>query len=341
MRTPDHMTIRRFIFLALALLLSPEARAGDLQPQISFLADSATAEGASVAVGRDGWLFFVPELRFLSTGPFWGDAAQTASRAPRPDARDPIPAILDVHRQLQEQGVKLLLVPVPAKASIYPGRLIEGASSQPRTDQVLQDFYQLLRHEGVDVLDLTDAFIEHRDHEKGPLFCLQDTHWSGVGCVVAAREVARALGKSSPAEFHDATWRDIEINGDLRQMLGDDSLPRERIPLRVITENDQPASPSPLSSVIVLGDSHGLVFHDGGDMHYRGAGFADQLMAELGQPVDVVAVRGSGATPARINLFRRTQRDPDYWEGKDAVVWVFSVREFTESDGWRIVPIRR
>ena len=61
---------------------------------------------------------------------------------------------------------------------------------------------------------------------------------------------------------------------------------------------------------MLLGDSHNLVFHAGDDMLASGAGLPDQLALELGFPVDLVAVRGSGATPARINLFRRAQKDP-------------------------------
>ena len=74
-------------------------------------------------------------------------------------------------------------------------------------------------------------------------------------------------------------------------------------------------------------------------MHAQGAGLADQLALELGIAVDLVAVRGSGATAARLNLLRRAQRDPSYWANKRLVIWCFAAREFTESDGWRIVPI--
>jgi alginate O-acetyltransferase complex protein AlgJ len=55
--------------------------------------------------------------------------------------------------------------------------------------------------------------------------------------------------------------------------------------------------------------------------------------------VDVVGVRGSGATAARINLLRRAQRAPGYWADKRLVLWCFAARELTESDGWRLVPI--
>ena len=74
-------------------------------------------------------------------------------------------------------------------------------------------------------------------------------------------------------------------------------------------------------------------------MHAAGAGLPDQLAFELGLALDVVAVRGSGATPARVNLLRRAQTDPDYWSRKRLVVWCFAARELTESDGWRAVPV--
>ncbi len=56
-------------------------------------------------------------------------------------------------------------------------------------------------------------------------------------------------------------------------------------------------------------------------MHAVGAGLPDQLALELGQPVELVAVRGSSATPARVNLYRRAARNPDYWRNRRWVVW--------------------
>ena len=54
-----------------------------------------------------------------------------------------------------------------------------------------------------------------------------------------------------------------------------------------------------------------------------------------------VGVRGSGATPARIELYRRGQADPEYLKNKKLVIWCFSAREFTENQGWRKVPVAR
>ncbi len=302
------------------------------------LAEQASTQGSSVIDGLNDWLFFASELRHLGAGPFWGDAAETASRATRADARDPLPAILAFHHDLQTRGVQLILVPVPPKAVAYERMLPDhDKPAQDRPDIHHRAFYDLLREQGLMVLDLTDVF-RREEKEHGAWYCRQDTHWSGVACVTAAEHIAEQVGPMLDTvgrkEFV-TEWRTIEITGDIWRMLDDPSRPKEAIPVRAV----QGAAPEPRSPVLLLGDSHTLVFHAGGDMHYAGAGLADQLAVELGIPVDVVGVRGSGATPARINLLRRVQRDPAYWDRKKVVVWVFAAREFTESDGWRIVPI--
>jgi alginate O-acetyltransferase complex protein AlgJ len=86
-----------------------------------------------------------------------------------------------------------------------------------------------------------------------------------------------------------------------------------------------------------MGDSHTLIFHDP-LLFARGAGLPDHLALRLGLAVDLVGVRGSGATSTRIELLRRK----DNLEGKKLVIWCFSFREFTESTtGWRKVPVVR
>ena len=74
-------------------------------------------------------------------------------------------------------------------------------------------------------------------------------------------------------------------------------------------------------------------------MLYRGAGLADHLAAELGFAVDLVAVKGSGATPARVDFARKARHNARYLSGKKLLIWCFSVSEFTEGDGWRLVKL--
>ncbi len=320
------------------------------------LAVEAREQGTMAVQGLEGWLFFDQELDHVASGRFWGERAAEVSRATSPDFADPLPAILDFHAQLQAAGVELLLVPVPPKALIYPDFVSEFMADRlskndplQRLDPAHQEFYELLREHGVRVLDLTNVFLRERLADQGPLYCRQDTHWSGVGCVAAAREIG-GLAREMPwyaevaAQQFDHRWQDVEISGDLWRALDSPDLERETVSLRQVGREAstglEPIEPDQASPVILLGDSHNLVFQAGGDMHARGAGLADQLALELGLPMDLIAVRGSGATPARINLFRRAQRNPDYWQNKKLVIWVFTAREFTHADGWRVVPIQ-
>ena len=320
------------------------------QAQCAALAQAAEAKGTMTVSGRDRWLFLASELRHLGVGPFWGNSAAKVSRAMKPDQADPLPAIVDFHDQLTAMGIELLIVPVPPKAIIYPDGLLDKVPRDPtgrlpRLDTALQTFYGQLRLKGIHVLDLTDVFIKNRSNPEGALYCKQDSHWSGAGCVLAAAEIGRELltaFNDRPKQAFTGEWDTVEISGDLWQALGDPKPPREQVRIRRVSRTGRRGAvePSSKSPVILLGDSHGLVFHSGDDMLAKGAGLSDQLALELGFPVDLVAVRGSGATPSRINLLRRAQKDPNYWAGKKWVVWCFSAREFTESDGWRKVPLK-
>jgi alginate O-acetyltransferase complex protein AlgJ len=314
---------------------------------------SAEQKGTITVPGKEGWLFFGPELRFLSAGRFWGKAAAKVSRATKPEFADPLPAILDFHSQLKKMGIELLIVPVPPKSVVYPDFLsdhlaISRENPPVRIDAETQAFYQLLRKEGIQVLDLTPFFLANRFHREGVLFCKQDTHWSGNGCVLAARKISEEIKgrpwlKTVPKSAYLTAWKSLPIEGDLWKALGEKSLSQEILSVRQVgtgsTEALKPVAPDRKSPVILVGDSHNLVFHAGDDMHARDAGLPDQLALELGFPVDLAAVRGSGATPARVNLLRRVQRDPQYWKAKKLVIWCFSSREFTQSDGWKKVPL--
>jgi alginate O-acetyltransferase complex protein AlgJ len=351
-----HTTLRRlahtFLLATQACAVEPPPDlAGVIRKEAAALASEAERRGAITIGGRDGWLFFAPELRHVGAGPFWGPDAARVSRARQADWADPLPAILDFKRQLHDAGVELLLVPVPPKCIVYADMLpwtVSVPTPPPRLDPAHQSLYELLRSQGVTVVDLTEPFLANRSHPEGPLYCRQDTHWSGTGCVLAAQAIADLVRRRpwiadiERQEFR-REWYSTTIQGDLWRALQDGALPPEELRLRRILRDAAGGSasiePEPSSPVVLLGDSHNLVFQGGDDMHARGSGLADQLALELGFPVELVGVRGSGATPARVNLLRRAQRDPDYWKRKRLVIWCFAAREFTESDGWSLVPI--
>jgi len=295
-------------------------------------AAQAQSDGALSITGSDGWYFFNKELLHLLSERYWGEGVN-----------NPLPAILDFKAQLDKAGVELLVVPVPAKAAIYPDKLSASIPSPPSTPRDLADqdaaFIEALQSHGVEVLDLTGDFLQARGGGVDT-HCRTDTHWSPEGVRIAAKKIAEKVsGNSWISEQPRLPVRtevaEIQIRGDLTPADG----PIEKLPAHRVVEANVPDSvgipDSRTSPVVLLGDSHNLVFHSGGEMHASGAGLADQLCMELGFPMDVVAVMGSGSTAARRNLARRK----DNLEGKKLVIWCFSSREFTQGQGWAKVPV--
>jgi SGNH hydrolase-like domain, acetyltransferase AlgX len=335
---------------AALVLRAVGAPAEDARAALARVAAEAEAAGRTAVAGKDGWLFLTAELRHLGVGPFWGADAERASRAQRADWRDPLPAILDFHAQLERAGIGLVFVPVPPKGAVVPA-VLPGLSALPpgRLDAADAAFYALLREHGLDVLDLEPALAAAP--ASPPAFCRTDTHWCGPGVELAAARIAERVKAlpffaDVPKERFGSERRGVEIEGDLQRMLGGSagaSAAREAVSLRFVGRPDAAGGlasvePSRESPLLLLGDSHALVFHAGGDMHARGAGLADQLALELGFAVDLVAVRGSGATPARINLARRAGG----LSGKKLVVWCLAARDFSEApQGWAKVPVVR
>lgn len=353
-RSPFPPFMRRHLLLSLliscAVIFRAEVWAQDslAQKQQSFRAQLASKvaalekKNAGAAVGLDGWFFLTGELRFLAQGKFWEEAASKVSRAHKAEWADPIPAIADFHRQLQERGIALLVVPVPAKAAIYPEKIgVETKLSATESAPALMEFYGELRRRGIEVMDLTALFAAHRDDPRGPVYCRTDSHWSGVGCALAAEAIAQRVRQILPDESSrgafTADWKDANISGDLASLAGEAAKAApEKIAIRRISP---PVAADPRSPLLLMGDSHTLVFHD---FLAERAGLLDQLANELHYAPDLIGTRGSGATAVRVSLYRRAHADPDYLSRKKVVIWCFAAREFTETDqGWVVQPIAK
>lgn len=294
------------------------------------------AEGNGMAVnGVDQWAFLKSELRHLSVGEFWGEKAQQTACAVNKEQRDPLKAIVNYNKLLKDEGIELLLVPIPPKAIIYPDKL-DKALSVKRYDTCLQQFYQLLEQQGVWLLDLSEQLIQARKEVGEPLYCLGDSHLSGEGCRVVAEAIATHIKIEGKKEYVIKD-RKVTFKGDLYTALP--SAPRSEERTIYVVSGDQTKNNN--SEVVLMGDSHTLVFDIGGDLFADNAGIASLLAGYLKLPVDVIGVRGSGATSARVNFYRRSKQDKDFLKRKKIVVWCFAAREFTEATSWNAtVPIK-
>ena len=109
-------------------------------------------------------------------------------------------------------------------------------------------------------------------------------------------------------------------------------------PIRKVYQDGEPVKLNPDSPVLVVGDSHTLVFNEGGDMHCLAGGVVDHLEARLGIAVDRAAQKSSGAHGPRIDLARRAFQDKEMWGKKKLLFWTFSAREFTQGTWAKGVP---
>ena len=289
--------------------------------------------------GRDGWYFLTSELRSYSRGPFWGKAAAKASAATAD--QDPLQAIVSFDAMVKKAGIRLLIVPVPGKVAVYGDQLDSSIPSGERWDRDQQDFNAVLSNAGVEVLDLVPSFIDLRKKGVSP-YARQDSHWSPEGMRLAAEKIAAWVKQQEwyggmPKQAASMTPAVVHVRGDLAEMLHEDSVAKETLKVLQVRLGGEFVPSDVKSPVVLMGDSHTLVYH-GFDLLAEHAGLSDLLCADLGFPVDLVGVMGSGANGSRMNLARRR----DNLAGKTCLIWVFAARELTESpSGWKQIPVIR
>ncbi len=274
--------------------------------------------GAKGLMGREGWVFYKPGVRYLVER----DRAETgaAARPRRFDAA--VEAIVRFRDQLQGRGVHLLVVPAPGKASVYPDRLTgRAAGAQATFRSPTEDLLEELSRRGVASVDLFSLFRARRSRVPprggGALYLARDTHWTPGGAAIAAEAAARklrALGWAPKPHREYRTQRLRVIRrGDVPQMLRVPGMP-EAFPAETVeceqvldkaagamvppaggrsgTYSNDHLKDTPLeSSVLVLGDSFCRIYQT-------------REPRSLGR----VAGRTDAAAPARKGAARRGTR---------------------------------
>lgn len=278
------------------------------------------------------WLFLTKELEALALAP------QTLAAMPveKSEPSNAFSVLVDFDQMLKKAGIQLLLVPVPLKATIKSKR---WSSIDPAILHApFAAFYQQLAAEKVHVLDLYSAFMALS--AKGQQsYCRQDSHWTPQAAETAAHHIAEWIQGKAPAM--SPNWRvsdpqPFQINGDLANMLHRQSVSPESLQARSVRYHHAPFRSDTNASILLMGDSHTLVFSSG--LLATQAGLPDHLWASLGQPLDLVGVLGGGVNASRIKLARRRNN----LAGKKWVVWCFSARELVvPSQPWQTIPVIR
>jgi alginate O-acetyltransferase complex protein AlgJ len=309
-----------------------------------------------VYVGREGWLFYRPDIEYV-TGEGFLDARQMRRRIasageldtiPQPDPR---PAIRQFHRDLQARGIVLVLVPTPVKPTIHPGMLSQSYGST--IDEPLQNMsYDLLiddvARDGVVVFDpALDLVRAHRESGRAQ-YLATDTHWrpdavERVAASLANFIRARVSLTTVPSAGYRVEPRQAQQVGDTAVML--DLPPRwtqfrpERVDLRFVVDADgDPWRSSRQADVLVLGDSFSNIYALPSMGWGEAAGFVEHLSFALQRPVDRITQNDDGAYATRELLARELSGSADRLAGKRIVVWQFATRELATGD-WRVQPL--
>jgi len=304
-------------------------------PPLALLAADRAAEATSknrrvVAGEAPGWLFLAAELKHVGTGEFWADPSALPGG-------DPSAAIVAYHEALKALGVTLVVVPVPAKVAIYPDKLDDEQPADAATPSA--PFFEKLAAAGVTAVNLEPVFQQARAEQK--VHCEQDSHWTPAACRLTAQLISELPQVRELFPTQDVVPRageELRITGDLVEGLGAAAPEKER--LNVFKAAAQPVPPDEASPVILVGDSHTVVFSEAGGTirnHTTGAGLRDHLQARLGLPLAVVTTAASGGDGARGLLARKAAANPGFWKDRKLVIWCFSARELTQGR-WRTIP---
>ncbi|MBI2946344.1 MAG: hypothetical protein HYY23_01775 [Verrucomicrobia bacterium] len=311
------------------------------RPWIQFAQFEWLKDGGEKAViAPEGWYFYKPGLNYM--------LARIEKAKPAGATNDPLPAIVDFRDQLAARGIRLVLMPVPNKESIYPDRLTSRADAllgvvAPRT----RDLLERLRAANVEVIDLFKEFHEARQQtgaiSPASLYLAQDTHWSPVGVDLAAKAVARRLkelGWVQPGRVEYGE-RSVPVRrlGDILRMMQVPLIERrvnsETVPCVQVVRGDRGElyKDAPESEILVLGDSFVRIYQQD---EPRAAGFIAHLAKELKQPLFSLVNDGGGSTLVRQELRGR----PAFLKNKKVVLWEFVERDIGLGlEGWKLVPL--
>jgi hypothetical protein len=303
--------------------------------------------GAKALLGKQGWLFYTTNMDYLF-GPYITDPRITlpVGKEPAKDW-DPVPVIVDFKEQLAARGIDLLVVPMPAKATIYPEMATSRTIKNPtdlhaNTRRLMGE----LQASGVEVMDLYSLYLRARaGHDTtggtAALYLKRDTHYSGRGVYLAAQAIAARVRRypwwADSLATAVYTLKDtlVERYGDIGEMT---QLPRNRELFPAETtlcrqvleaESGKPYRNKKDARVLFLGDSYARIYQTDAP---KSAGIVALLAHELKMPFDAIINNGGASTLVRTELVKK----PEKLEGKKLVIWEFCERDVRFGmEGWK------
>jgi SGNH hydrolase-like domain, acetyltransferase AlgX len=320
-----------------------------LRPRLqAILTEDLHAGSEQVYPGRDGWLFYRPDVDYL-TGPPFLDEAQLKQRAKTPGVEpDPIKVIVDFRNQLAARGIELIVMPVPVKPCI-DSEMMAGSGSQekPLQNASFDDFKALVERRGVHIFDPAPLLMERKAKAGGaPLYLATDTHWRPETMALVAKQLATYLGTFAPLQGSGLRKAEKEISGygDILTMLklpaGDNFYHPQKVVIQQVLLSNALWRSNEEARILLLGDSFCNIYSLEPMGWGESAGFAEHLSQALGgQPLDCILRNSDGSFATREILSHELARGRDRLAGKKVVVWEFAVRELSFGN-WKLLDMK-
>ncbi len=323
-----------------------------LRPWVGWVVKGLLHGGdEQVYFGREGWLFYRASVDSVTGPGFLGESWQRrrlrdADKSLPPPQPDALRALLQFHRQLDERGIALVVMPVPGKESVYPERLSLSQSGEVVQNPSFEAFKSQLSAAGVHVFDPTPLLAELK-HETSA-YLMTDTHWSPAAVQRVATDLAAWMTErtllppttSTPPRYLPAA---VRSSGDIAVMLAlpqnQSFFPPETASItRVLAADGSPWQPDEHADVLLMGDSFCNIYSFAEMGWGDSAGFAEHLSASLNRPVDRLVINAGGAHAGRQELVRELAAGRDRLAGKRVVIYEFAARELAFGD-WKLFDL--
>ncbi|MBV8278327.1 MAG: hypothetical protein JO170_24130, partial [Verrucomicrobia bacterium] len=300
-----------------------------------------------VDVGRSGWLFYRPDIEYV-TGPPFLEPTRLQQRLHEPGIQpDPIKAIVQFRDQLAQRKIDLLVLPIPVKPCVQGdqlSRFVEPTAALQNPS--FAQFKTRLQKQGVHVLDLTpDFMIAKTGQNGGPIYLQTDTHWRPEIMDLAARRVAAALDplpgtNGLPLQTVE---KPVTNYGDILALLklpaGQGIYHPQTVMIGTISQAHTFWRSNQGADVLLLGDSFCNIYSLEQMGWGESAGFAEHLSRALGgRPIDSILRNSDGAFATREILSHELRRGNDRLKGKRVVIWEFAARELAFGN-WKLMDL--
>lgn len=294
------------------------------------------------------WFFLRNELNHVGKGEFWNKNWAEVSAS----GKDPLEIFLSFKKKLDLLGVEFIYVPIPAKVTIYPDKFSNAITAKDGLPAV-NDLFQMkpyldkFKESGINVIDIEPLLKERRKTESFSSYCKTDSHPSPWTCQMIATILSEKINSldwstkyrnKSDLSFIKGESETIKVVGDLISNEERESWTSEKLSVTKVYsikdgKKNQVMPDDEASPVIVMGDSHTLIYHEGDDMHTSAAGVVDHLQEKIGFKIFLAASRGSSS-----QALRQIYKGKEFWEEKKMLIWISSIREFTEERRWLQLP---